>query len=114
MDPIVKETPYEIVVVDDESTVCDLLRRGLNEDNFLVTSVLRADQALGVILKVRPCLVILDVHMPERSGLEVLKEIREAAPGVPVVMLTGGATAEERDEARARTVRETVRRASVR
>ena len=100
MDPIVNETPYGIVVVDDESTVCDLLRRGLNEDNFLVTSVLRADQALDVILKVRPCLVILDIHMPQRNGLEVLKDLREAAPRIPVVMLSGGATAEERDEAR--------------
>jgi DNA-binding response OmpR family regulator len=38
--------------------------------------------------------------MPGRSGLDVLKDIREAAPHVPVVILTGGSTTEERDEAR--------------
>jgi DNA-binding response OmpR family regulator len=80
--------------------VCDLLRRGLNEDNYQVTAVTRPEQAVEAARERHPCLVILDLHMPGLSGLDVLKELRAASPRLPVVILTGTSTADERDEAR--------------
>jgi len=100
MSPTVKDLPYEIVVVDDESVVCELLKQGLNEDNFLVTGVTRPEDARDVVMARQPCLVILDMHMPGLNGLEVLKELKRVAPEVPVVLLTGYAGTVERDEAR--------------
>jgi DNA-binding NtrC family response regulator len=100
MSPLVRDLPYEIVVVDDESVVCELLKQGLNEDNFLVTGVTRPEEARDVVMAKQPCLVILDMHMPGIDGLGVLKEIKRVAPEIPVVLLTGYAGAVGRDEAR--------------
>jgi DNA-binding response OmpR family regulator len=94
------DIPYHIVVVDDERTICDLLRRGLNEDNFLVTGVTNAVEAVATVTSIRPCLVILDIHMPGKSGLEILKELKQIAPEIPVVLITGQADAADRDIAR--------------
>jgi DNA-binding response OmpR family regulator len=93
-------TPHEIVVVDDESTICALLQRGLNEDNFHVTALTRPEEAMDAILERRPCLVILDVHMPDLDGFELLKRIKKSAPETPVLVISGDPAPENRDEAR--------------
>jgi DNA-binding NtrC family response regulator len=79
----------EILVVDDETTICDLLKRGLTDDNFTVTSMTRARGVIEMVRERRPCLVILDLNLPDGNGLELLKEIKESVPEVPVVILSG-------------------------
>ncbi len=91
---------HEIIVVDDESTVCEILQRFLNDDNFSVTALTQPQEAVPAVIEKKPCLVILDVHMPGMNGLDVLKEIKAAAPGVPVVVISGDAGFDEKAEAR--------------
>lgn len=81
--------PYNVVVVDDEAPVCQLIKRYLNEDNFSVTALTDAAEVLNAIQDKKPCLVVLDIHMPRKSGMELLKDIKETWPDMPVVMVTG-------------------------
>lgn len=91
---------HEILVVDDESTICDFLSRALKEDNFTVTAMTDPTNVLGAVAEHKPCLLILDLHMPGKSGLEVLREMKQACPEVPVVLISGNPTPSAKDEAR--------------
>jgi two-component system KDP operon response regulator KdpE len=78
-----------ILVVDDDPLIRDLLGEALPERWPGVTVLLAADgdEALRVFLSRQPDVVLLDVELPDRSGFEVLREIRQLSE-VPVIMLT--------------------------
>jgi DNA-binding response OmpR family regulator len=116
----------KVLVVDDNQDVRDLVVHFLSADGFHVYSASNGDEALA-ILKTNPVnLVLLDVMMPGKSGLEVLTEIRtgsnKAIHDIPVMMITAKSTTEDIDIAlatgatsyvikpfRATTIREKVR-----
>ncbi len=79
--------PRVMVVEDDDAIrtgLCDVLRFG----GYIPLSCPRGDTAAREILESSPDLVLLDVMLPGRSGLEILKEVRAARPTLPVVMVT--------------------------
>ncbi|MFC1679428.1 response regulator [Elusimicrobiota bacterium] len=82
--------PSTILVIDDDPTVHDLMRRTLGKEGFSVVTA--GDGAEGVLLakKIRPCVVILDVLMPKMDGWSVLKELKSSpdTADMPVIMLT--------------------------
>jgi two-component system, OmpR family, response regulator len=73
-----------ILVVDDEVWVRDLLYEFLRAEGYTVT-----DEALGALRRDSPDLVLLDIGLPDIDGLEVLRRIRAADPGLGVIILTG-------------------------
>ena len=82
--------PLRILVVDDHQIVREGLRWMLGEGGE-VEVVAEADSAaaaMDAIERSRPDVVILDIHLPDRNGLEVLRDMRERFPAVPVVMLS--------------------------
>lgn len=83
-----------VLVVDDESGIRDLVRRYLEREGHQMLTAATAAEALDVSARVGPDLVVLDVRLPDLSGVEVARELR-ATSDVPIVMLT--AEAEERD-----------------
>jgi len=76
-----------ILVVDDEPTLRETLVDALEADGFRVVSAADGREALLVFRAERPDLVLLDLMLPELSGVEVCRIIR-AESGVPIVMLT--------------------------
>ena len=83
---------HKVLVVDDNQDVRDLVVHFLSSDGFQVFSASNGDDALA-ILKSNPInLVLLDVMMPGKSGLEVLKEIRagtnKAIHDIPVMTVS--------------------------
>ena len=76
-----------ILVVDDESTVRETLAEALETDGFRVVVAADGREALARFREERPDLVLLDLMLPELSGIEVCRIIR-AESGVPIVMLT--------------------------
>jgi DNA-binding response OmpR family regulator len=76
-----------ILVVDDEPTLRETLVDALTAEGFRVVSAGDGRQALTVFRAERPDLVLLDLMLPELSGIEVCRIIR-AESGVPIVMLT--------------------------
>ena len=82
-----------VLVVDDDVKLVGLLERRLRFEGFDVTCAHTADAALAVLREREPDLVVLDIGMPERGGIGVLRETRRVSD-VGVVMLTA------RDEVR--------------
>ncbi|HEY6050127.1 MAG TPA: HD domain-containing phosphohydrolase [Thermoanaerobaculia bacterium] len=88
----------QVLIVDDDPEIRDLLRKILYAARYHVDESGTAEDALRKLRERQPDLVLLDIGLPDRSGHEVLEEIR-ADPLtrlLPVVMLTGQATREEK------------------
>jgi two-component system nitrogen regulation response regulator NtrX len=84
-----------ILVVDDEAGIRQSLDGILGDEGFETSSAADGDAALAVLARGdRTDLVLLDIAMPGRDGVEVLAEIRKRWPAIPVVMMSGHGTIE--------------------
>ncbi|ABS67048.1 response regulator transcription factor [Xanthobacter versatilis] len=86
-----------ILVVEDDSDIGAMLSRGLSAEGFDVTVVGRADEALEAARQYNPCAVVLDIMLPDGSGIEVCRALREAGHSGPILFLS--AKDEVRDRA---------------
>ena len=77
-----------LLLVEDEPALARGLVDNFRDEGYEVRVVSRGDEALAAIRDHRPKLVVLDILLPGRSGLEVLKDLRSAGDRVPVLMLT--------------------------
>lgn len=78
-----------VLVVDDDATVRELLRLGLEKEGY---EVIEYTSGIGVLDKLQNHqvdLVILDILMDEKSGIETLEEIRNSGLKTPVIMISG-------------------------
>ncbi|WP_435769783.1 MtrAB system response regulator MtrA [Nocardioides sp. SYSU DS0651] len=80
-------TKGRVLVVDDDAPLAEMLGIVLGQEGFESRVCLRGDAALAVFRDYRPDLVLLDLMLPGKDGIDVCKEIR-AESGVPIVMLT--------------------------
>lgn len=78
----------KILVVDDEPNICDSLSRTFSFHGYDVAVAHDGKEALDVIPREQPDLVILDVMMPEMSGIEVCSQLRASGDDRPILMLT--------------------------
>jgi DNA-binding NtrC family response regulator len=88
----------KILVVDDELSVRDSLRMIFKKDCQVITAG-NAKEAWDKILSEEPDLIFLDILMPQKDGMEMLKEIRESHSTIPVIMLTATKTVKTAVEA---------------
>jgi two-component system, OmpR family, KDP operon response regulator KdpE len=77
-----------ILVADDDPSIVKLLRMQLIEEGFRPVTASTGEEAVQQAIDQRPDLVILDLMLPDISGLEVLNRLRERGP-IPVIVLTG-------------------------
>ena len=87
-----------ILIVDDDKSIRYSLKRML-EENFSVLTAQNGDEALARVKESTPDLVIMDIKMPGRSGIEVLKEIKLVDPKSLVILMTAYGTTETAIEA---------------
>jgi two-component system response regulator PilR (NtrC family) len=83
-----------ILVVDDERSMREFLEIFFRREGYEVTTAGGVDEALLALDADDYDLVITDIQMPGRSGLDLLLEVRQASPETPVIMITAFATAE--------------------
>jgi DNA-binding response OmpR family regulator len=83
-----------VLLVDDEKEFVDALAERLEIRDFDVTKAFDGDEALDRIRSVDVDVVVLDVMMPGKDGIDVLREIKKTKPLVEVLMLTGHASVE--------------------
>ena len=84
-----------ILVVDDDEGIRTLVKKYLNENNYLVTTANSAEDAFEKIQIIKFDLIILDIMMPGKSGLEFIKENQKKLD-TPVILLTAKGEADER------------------
>ena len=77
-----------ILVVDDEPAVAEVLLDFFAEAGYTVDVALTGRDALTLIQRAPPDVVLLDIRMPDMDGVEVLRRIRAAHPTLPVIMIT--------------------------
>ena len=78
----------QVLLVEDEPSIARGLIDNLVAEGLSVRHVARGDEALAAIAAEKPSLVILDLLLPGKPGLEILKELRRAGNQVPVLVLT--------------------------
>lgn len=86
----------QILLVEDDEPVAAFVQKGLEAENYSVEVVDDGATAKDVIEQNGFDLVVLDLGLPGMDGLEVLKHIRRTKPSLPILILTGRATVEER------------------
>lgn len=77
-----------VLVVEDEPVLARGLGDHFRDEGYEVRLVARGNQAVAAVREFGPQLVVLDILLPGRSGLDVLRELRSAGDRVPVLMLT--------------------------
>ncbi|PSK97906.1 two-component system response regulator MtrA [Haloactinopolyspora alba] len=76
-----------VLIVDDDTALAEMLGIVLRGEGYEHTIITRGDEALPMFREFKPDLVLLDLMLPGRDGIDVCKEIRSES-GVPIVMLT--------------------------
>lgn len=91
---------FRVLIVDDELNIVTSLAFLMRESNYDVRIARNGDEALLMLETFRPNLLLLDVMLPQRSGFEVCREIRDkpAFAEMKIVMLTAKGRDLERDE----------------
>jgi excisionase family DNA binding protein len=78
-----------ILVIDDDETICSLFKDVLDETEHNVTTVQESSEGLELVKQRDFDLVFLDLKMPNMNGVELFRQIRIAKPGLPVTIITG-------------------------
>ncbi len=97
-EPVIEEPPAQprlrIAIVDDDDDVRELLGLGLTTDTLeVVGTAADATRAVRLVEEQQPDIVLLDLHMPDMGGLEVLPVLRDKCPNARVVAFSAiGAT----------------------
>ena len=87
---------YSLLIVDDEERFANMLARRLNLRGCACEVCYRGQEALDVLERQSFFLVLLDLHLPDIYGTEVLSRIRNRRLTTPVIVLTGHGTEDDR------------------
>jgi DNA-binding NtrC family response regulator len=94
-----RSLPRTVLIVEDESTLRDSCSSVLRQDGYEVTAVGRGDEARDLLLRTPFDIVLLDLHMPHLSGMELLEICLKTSPDTLVVVMTGNPTIDSSVEA---------------
>ena len=83
-------TQQRILVVDDDPGICRTLQIGLSKAGYDVLEARDGEEATRLWQDTGADLVIADIHMPKKSGLELIRELRALSPSTPVIAMTDG------------------------
>lgn len=78
----------KILVVEDEKSLCLLYKEELTKEGYLVKTASNADSALKMIKKQNFDLIITDIRMPEKNGIELITQIMGLRKDIPIIINT--------------------------
>ena len=88
--------PINVLVVDDESVLAEMVSMALRYEGWNIATASDGSSAIASARAQRPDVVVLDVMLPDMSGLDVLHKLREENPQLPVLLLTAKDAVEDR------------------
>ena len=83
-----------VLVVDDEAELLLGIAQSLSQDGFEVVTAIDTTTARQALSRISIDILCLDVDMPDGDGLDLLQEIRLAAPDLPAIMMSGNVSSE--------------------
>ncbi|BBZ02278.1 putative transcriptional regulatory protein TcrX [Mycolicibacterium chitae] len=89
-------SPINVLVVDDETVLAEMVSMALRYEGWSISTAGDGAGAIAAARTTRPDVVVLDVMLPDMSGLDVLRRLREQNPGLPVLLLTAKDAVEDR------------------
>jgi heavy metal response regulator len=91
-----KEPKAKILIIEDEKKISALIRKGLEEEKYSVDDAFDGEKGEQLALKQHFDLVILDIMLPKKDGIQVLTALRASHNDTPVLMLTAKGSVEDR------------------
>jgi two-component system response regulator AtoC len=96
---VIRHSPFgakmpTLVIIDDESSILHAFRRGFRDSGLELRTASSAAEGLREVEEARPDAVILDVHLPDASGLKTFERIRAIDARIPVILVTGHGTSD--------------------
>jgi len=82
----------EILIIDDEPSIRRLLVRALSKVGHTVHEARNGEAGFELFHRVHPELVITDIVMPDMEGIELIRKLRQDAPTVPILAISGSGT----------------------
>jgi putative nucleotidyltransferase with HDIG domain len=82
------DTPISVLIVDDEEPIRNALKKFLSQQGYDVVTASTGDEALRVLQRQKVSVLLLDVRMPGRSGIDLVPQVLELEPAIAVLMLT--------------------------
>lgn len=79
-----------VLIADDEQTVRDVVRRILEMDGHRVLEAGDGEEAIRIVRVEKPELVLVDLFMPRKEGLETIMQLRRSFPEVKIIAVSGG------------------------
>ena len=83
-----------LLVIDDEPNLLYSLEKSLRSETLEVLTAATGRQGIDLVRRQRPNAVLLDVHLPDQSGLDAFDQIRQLDPRLPVIVITAFSTTE--------------------
>ena len=91
-----KEQASKILIIEDVKKISALIRKGLEEEQYDVDEALDGEKGEQLLQKSNYDLLVLDIMLPKKNGLDVLDSLRKKNNEIPVLMLTAKGTVEDR------------------
>ena len=88
--------PVTVLVVDDEPVLAEMVSMALRYEGWNIATAGDGTSAIAAARAERPDVVVLDVMLPDMSGLDVLQKLRKENPRLPVLLLTAKDAVEDR------------------
>jgi two-component system, OmpR family, response regulator len=88
--------PITVLVVDDETVLAEMVSMALRYEGWTIATAADGASAITAARTARPDAVVLDIMLPDMSGLDVLRKLREQNPQLPVLLLTAKDALEDR------------------
>lgn len=86
-----------ILIIDDDLAVRDTLIAILEDRGYEVVTAVNGQEGLAVFRSERPDLLVTDIVMPVKEGLQTIREIREERPDMKIIAISGGSRTERHD-----------------
>jgi len=87
-----------ILLIEDDERIASLIKRGLEEQDYSVDLALDGTAGTSLIQSKDYAVIIMDLLLPDRNGIEICQEVKKVKPDIPVIMLTALGTTDDKLE----------------
>jgi CheY-like chemotaxis protein len=84
------EVPHRVLVIDDDEQIRLVMRRALERAGYVFFEVADGSLALAATRQHRPDVVVTDIIMPEKEGIETIRELQREFPDLAIIAMSGG------------------------